>query len=73
VTCNNCHFDQEYWGPDGPDLSLWGAECGRGLRYADTGAAVAAGTKAQVRKFSRGRKARGSAAAGYERQQLETA
>lgn len=38
------------------DVSTWGPECARGIRYADTGAPVASGTKAVVRKISTGRK-----------------
>jgi hypothetical protein len=62
------HFDRAYWGPNGPDISRWkGAELRRGMRYIETGAPVASGTKGQVRKISAGRKARGSAADSFER------
>jgi hypothetical protein len=47
-------YDLNFW-PGGVDLSRWGNECNRGLRYADTGTA--------------GRKERGSASDGYDRQQ----
>jgi hypothetical protein len=39
-------FDHDYWGPGGVDISRWGNFCGRGIRYATTGAPVASGTKA---------------------------
>jgi hypothetical protein len=29
-------FDEAYWGPGGVDLSRWGAECARGVPYAET-------------------------------------
>ena len=61
-------FDLNFW-PGGVDLSRWGNECKRGLRYADTGTAVASGTAGVVRKISTGRKERGSASDGYDRQQ----
>lgn len=51
-------YDLAYWGPGGPDLNRWGWECMRGIRYADTGSPVAAGTKGVVRKISVGRKSR---------------
>ena len=51
-------YDLNFW-PGGVDLSRWGNECKRGLRYADTGTAVASGR----------RKERGSASDGYDRQQ----
>ncbi len=54
-------FDHAYWGPGGVDISRWGNFCGRGIRYATTGAPVASGTKGVVRKISTGRKHRGSA------------
>jgi hypothetical protein len=47
-------YDLNFW-PGGVDLSRWGNECKRGLRYADT--------------VSTGRKERGSASDGYDRQQ----
>ena len=37
------------------DISTWGAECGRGLRYVDMGP-VQDGQKGAVRKISVGRK-----------------
>jgi len=43
------------------DSSTWGYGCARGIEYKQTGAPVAAGTKAQVRKISSGRKHRGMA------------
>ena len=47
------------------DISTWGPECGRGIRYAENGSPVAAGTKGVVRKISVGRKAhRGMASDG---------
>ena len=46
-------------GRDPYDLSTWGPECGRGIRYKDTGAPVRAGTKGVIRKISTGRKHRG--------------
>ena len=51
------------------DISTWGLECGRGIRYTDTGAPVASGTKGVVRKISTGRKARGSAFEDLEKQE----
>lgn len=62
------NYDRAYWGPGGIDLSRWGNECKRGLRYADTGAPVASGTKGVERKISTGRKARGSASDDYDHQ-----
>lgn len=38
------------------DISTWGPECARGIRYADSGAPVASGAKGVVRKISQGRK-----------------
>lgn len=50
------------------DIGTWGAECGSGIRYADTGMPVPSGTPGQVRKMSQGRKAhRGLASSDYER------
>jgi hypothetical protein len=46
------------------DISTWGLECGRGIRYAVLGSPVAAGTKAVMRKISTGRKHRGMASDG---------
>jgi hypothetical protein len=49
------------------DISTWGPECGRGIRYAQTGAPVASGTKGVVRKISQGRKSyRGMASDGVK-------
>jgi hypothetical protein len=49
------------------DVKTWGPACGRGMSYATTGAPVAAGTKAVVRKISTGRKQyRGMASDGYD-------
>jgi hypothetical protein len=42
------------------DISTWGAECGRGIRYIDMGP-VTGGQPGAVRKISQGRKARGMA------------
>jgi len=42
------------------DVSTWGGECGRGIRYKDMGP-VTDGQKGAVRKISSGRKARGYA------------
>jgi hypothetical protein len=51
------------------DSSTWGPACARGVEYAVTGAPVASGTKAVVRKISTGRKSyRGMASEGLERQ-----
>ena len=50
-------------------VSSWGSFCGQGIRYADTGAAVASGTKGAVRKISHGRKMRGSAADDLQRRE----
>jgi hypothetical protein len=51
------------------DSSTWGPACARGAEYAVTGAPVASGTKAVVRKISTGRKTyRGMASEGLERQ-----
>jgi len=55
------NFDRGYWGPGGIDISRWKGSCMRGLEYIQVGAPVPSGTKAQVRKFSSGRKARGMA------------
>jgi hypothetical protein len=38
------------------DVSTWGPECGKGIRYHDVGAPVASGTKGVVRKITTGRK-----------------
>jgi hypothetical protein len=54
-------YDLNFW-PGGVDLSRWGNECKRGT-------AVASGTAGVVRKISTGRKERGSASDGYDRQQ----
>ena len=52
------------------DSSTWGTACARGAAYAVTGAPVASGTKAVVRKISTGRKKyRGMASDGLERQE----
>ena len=48
-------------GRDPYDVSTWGPECGRGIRYKGTGAPVASGRKGVVRKISTGRKHRGMA------------
>jgi hypothetical protein len=56
--------------PNPHELSTWGPECARGIRYADTSTHVpAAGTKGVIRKISTGRKARGSASADLARSQ----
>jgi hypothetical protein len=58
-------YDHDYWGPNGIDLSRWGPECARGIRYQDMGP-VKDGQKGAVRKLSRGsRKARGMASAAW--------
>ena len=44
------------------DISTWGGECARGVRYADTGVPVRSGTRGVVRKITKGRKHRGSVA-----------
>ena len=62
-------FDHSYWGPGGPDLSRWGAECSRGVQYKETGAAVASGTAGVRRTLTGGRKHRGSASDDIERRQ----
>jgi hypothetical protein len=59
-------FDAKYWGPLGIDLSKWGNECRRGIRYIETGAPVASGKAGQVRKISSGRKHRGMASDGVK-------
>jgi hypothetical protein len=56
-------YDQRYWGQGGIDLSRWGHECSRGIRYKYLGTVVD-GQKAAVRKISTGRKARGMASDG---------
>jgi hypothetical protein len=62
-------YDHGYW-KDGIDIGRWGAECQRGLRYSEsTGAPVAAGTPGVVRKFSTGRKHRGSSSGDLLRQE----
>ena len=54
--------------PKGPVVEKWGNRCARGAAYALTGAPVASGTKAVVRKISTGRKKyRGMASDGLER------
>jgi hypothetical protein len=42
-------------------VSSPGPECGRGVKYAETGSPVASGTKGVVRKISTRRKHRGMA------------
>jgi len=59
--------DEEYWGPGGVNLSRWGPDCKRGLRYRDQGTEIA-GAGAPRHTFGGGRKARGLAADSYERQ-----
>lgn len=64
-------FDETYWGPGGPDISRWGLECARGIRYADKGAPARAGTKGVEHKFGGSRKERGSSADGLDRLEAE--
>jgi hypothetical protein len=59
-------FDEKYWGPKGIDLSRWGNECRRGIRYIETGAPVQSGKAGQVRKISSGRKHRGMSSDGVK-------
>ena len=53
-------FDHQYWGPEGPKPSKWGAACGQGIRYEDHGL-VTDGQAGAVRKLGGSRKARGMA------------
>ncbi len=63
-------YDQQYWGPGGIDLSRWGkGECARGARYRDVGPTTD-GAKNQRRSISAGRKARGMASDGLQKQEV---
>jgi hypothetical protein len=48
-------YDERYWGPNGINISRWGYECGRGIKYKDLGP-VTDGEKGAIRKISTGRK-----------------
>jgi hypothetical protein len=48
-------YDELYWGQTGIDLSRWGSECARGIRYKDLGV-VQDGQAGAIRKISTGRK-----------------
>jgi hypothetical protein len=50
------------------DLSTWGAECGRGCEYKNTGTVVD-GAANQRRSISSGRKSRGSSFTDFQKQE----
>jgi coproporphyrinogen III oxidase-like Fe-S oxidoreductase len=61
-------FDRRYWG-DKIDISRWSYECARGINYHQTAGQIMPSGPGAIRKISTGRKARGSASDGYDRQQ----
>lgn len=63
-------YDKSYWGPGGINLSRWGhGEVARGARYKDVGPTTD-GAANQRRSISSGRKARGMASDGLEKQEV---